>query len=100
MVLAGLEVLEAEDSKVEGFSKGTRVEVDEVEGGEAEVGDQEGHLDTIWRSMYKTTIPRKASHEMSGKISSITLRFQASMISSGRLTQVPNPFPMFQSSYL
>jgi hypothetical protein len=35
------------------------VEVDEVEGGEAEDGDQEGHLDISWRFMYKTTIPSK-----------------------------------------
>jgi hypothetical protein len=60
VALEGLEVLGAEDSKAEeGFSKGIRVEVDEVEGGEAEDGDQEGHLDISWRFMYKTTIPSK-----------------------------------------
>ena len=76
MALEGLEDLGAEVSKVEGFSKGIRVEVDEVAGGEAEGGDEEGDVDVNWRFMYRTTIPRKTSHGMNGKASSSTIRFQ------------------------
>ena len=58
-----------EASKVVGFSKDIRV----VEGEAAEEGggdgDQDRHLDIIWRFMYKTTIPRDLSHEMNGKSS-------------------------------
>lgn len=66
-----------EASKVVGFSKDIRV----VEGEAAEEGggdgNQDRHLDIIWRFMYNTTIPRDLSHEMNGKSSSSRLTIES-----------------------